>query len=358
VLELQNNSAWQAGLYPGFNHKLEQQMTAVFKVSYRFDNQGQLTPDNEIEIVGIDEYSGDPLTSSLKAASEIAPFKEGGEFYLYGTAKPEREGLVAMEVGIGILFNNKKQWKKVLRVFGTRKWKKTMVNYIHDEPGAVEEIPIIYENAFGGAHPDNVDDVFEANPTGIGYNSDQRNLLSDELPRIELGPDFMMTPMQKPTPAGFGPLPVFWEPRVSDIGPLAEDDIAQGGCPYTKAAKKCCHNVAPYDQRFKKPFQGGEIVHLRALATDISHKQTIQVVVPELHPELYIIINNEVETLLPVCDTIVINSDEKTLSMIFRAGIPWRKTDRRKGWVVLKDLDCEELPYDKEGRDAPRMASN
>jgi hypothetical protein len=117
------------------------------------------------------------------------------------------------------------------------------------------------------------------------------------------------------------------------------------------------HNVAPYDQRFKKPFIGGEVIHLRALVPDVSHKKAVQIVLPGLRPQLYTIINNEVESLSPVCDTVVINTDEMTLSMIYRAGISWRLTDRRKGWVVLKDLELEELPYDKEGRDAPRMAS-
>jgi len=356
VLELKNQSDWPAGLFPGYNSERERQLTVVFKVSYRFDEQGKLTPDNEIAIVEADEFIGDPLTTSLKAASEIAPFKQGGELYLHGSVKPERAGLTAMEVGIGILFNDKKQWKKVLRVFGVRKWKKTMVNYIHDEPGLVEAIPLSYEYAFGGKHPDDVDDVFAANPVGLGYNSDQRKLLSDELPRIELGPDFMMTPMQKPTPAGFGPLPPIWEPRVSDIGPLVGDAIAQGGCSHTKAAKKSGHNVAPYDQRFKTPFQGGEVLHLRALATDIRHQQTLQIVLPSLRPELTAIMNNEAQTLLPVCDTLVINSDEKTLSMIFRAGIVNRDIDRRKGWVVLNDLDFVNTPH-KEDRDVPGMAS-
>jgi hypothetical protein len=233
-----------------------------------------------------------------------------------------------------------------------------MVNYIHDEnPQPVEEVPLSYEYAFGGTNPADELDVYEANPAGMGYNSDQRNLINNELPRIEIGPNFMSSPMQKPVPAGFGPLPVFWEPRASDSGEPVEDPVSQGGCPYSKTAKRCLHNVAPYDQRFKNPFIGGEVIHLRALVPGVSHRQTVQIVLPGLRPQLYTILDNKTESLTPVCDTVVINTDEKTLSMIFRAGIPWRMTDRRKGWVVLKDLELEELPYDKEGRDAPRMAS-
>jgi hypothetical protein len=261
-------------------------------------------------------------------------------------------------VGVGILFTDGREWKKVLRVFGERKWKKTMINHQHDEqPGFVTETPLSYEYAFGGRNPNNSEDEYLANPVGIGYNSDQRNLFCDQLPRIEVGPNYMTTPMQKPVPGSFAPLPIWWEPRSSEIGLPVEDPMEQGGCPYSKTAKDTLHNVAPLDQRFAKPFLGGEVIHLRALVKDVSHRKTIQLVLPELHPQLYTIIDNKAELLAPVCDTVVVNTDEKTLAMVFRAGIPWRMTDRRKGWVVLRDLDFVELPYDKEGRDAPRMAS-
>ena len=359
MLEFANQTIWPGGLYPGWDAKQCAQLTAVFKVTYEFNERGQLLAlPEQPPLVEADEYSGDPLQSSLSAVSETVPFKQGGEFYLYGTAYPDRENLLAMEVGVGILFPNGQDWKKVLRVFGERKWKKTMVNHQQEpHPGFVKETPLSYEYAFGGRNPNDVQDEYLANPIGIGYNSDQRNLVCDELPRIEVGPNFMATPMQKPSPAGFGPLPVWWEPRTSEIGLPIDDPMEQGGCPYSKTAKDSLHNVAPLDQRFAKPFQGGEIIHLRALVKDVSHQQSIQIMLPELHPQLYTIINNKTELLTPVCDTVVVNSDEKTVSMIFRAGIPWRMTDRRKGWVVLKDLDFVELPYDKEGRDAPRMAS-
>ena len=359
MLEFANQTIWPGGLYPGWDDKQQYQLTAVFKASYEFDESGQLLPLAEQQaLVEADEHAGDPLNSSLKAALETAAFKKGGEFYLYGTAYPEQENLLAMEVGIGILFPNGQEWKKVLRVFGERQWKKTMLNHQHDQqPGFVTPTPLRYEYAFGGRNPDDEEDEYLANPIGIGYNSDQRKLACAALPRIEVGPNFMATPMQKPTPAGFGPLPVWWEPRSSDIGLPVEDPMAQGGCPYSKTAKDSLHNAAPLDQRFKKPFQGGEVIHLRGLLQGVSHQQSVHLVLPELRPQLYTVINHETELLEPVCDTVVVNTDERTLAMIFRAGIPWRMTDRRKGWVVLKDLDFVELPYDKEGRDAPRMAS-
>jgi hypothetical protein len=358
VLELANQSNWVAGLYPGWDTAQQYQLTAVFKAGFAFDEQGQLTalpPD--YAIIEADEHDVNPLTTSLVQANEIAPSKQGGEIYLYGSATPERDNLIAMEVGMGMLFSDGRDWKKILRVFGKRKWKKTKVNYILGEPGFVEPIPLQYEYAFGGANPNKDDDAYAANPIGLGYNSDARKLLCDELPRIEVGPSFMTSPMQKPVPAGFGPLPVFWEPRRSEIGEPVTDPFAQGGCPYDRTAQKSLHNVAPRDQRFAKPFNGGEVLYLRALVPGVSHKKNIQITLPTLQPQLYTIIDNKAELLSPLCDTVVVNTDAQTLFMIYRAGIPWRMTDRRKGWVVLKDLELVELPYDKEGRDAPRMAS-
>jgi hypothetical protein len=358
VLELSNQSNWVAGLYPGWDHAQQYQLTAVFKAGFSFDESGQVTPlPADYNIVESDEHHANPLTSSLVQASEIAPFKQGSEIYLYGTAIPERDNLIAMEVGMGLSLSDGREWKKILRVFGPRKWQKTKVNYIMGKPGSVQAIPLQYEYAFGGCNPNNDDDAYAANPIGIGYNSDQRKLVSDELPRIETGPTYVTSPMHKPVPAGFAPLPVFWEPRRSEIGEPVADPFAQGGCPYDRAAQKSLHNAAPHDQRFDKPFIGGEVLHLRALLANVSHKRSVQIKLPKLQPQLYTIIDNKAELLSPACDTVVVNTDEQTVFMIFRAGIPWRMTDRRKGWVVLKDLEILELPYVKEGRDAPRMAS-
>ena len=359
MLELSNQTIWSAGLFPGWDPQRQPQLTAVFKASFDFDEHGQILPAVEQSpLVLTDEYHDDSLNSSLKEVQETAAFKKGSEFYLYGTAFPEKENLIAMEVGVGILFTNGQQWKKVLRVFGERRWKKSMLNYQHDDqPHFVTETPLRYEYAFGGRNPTDEEDEFLANPVGMGYNSDQRNLVHDELPLIEIGPDFIVSPMQKPIPAGFGPLPVWWEPRMSEMGMPVEDPMDQAGCPYAATAKDTLHNVAPLDQRFTKTFQGGEIFHLRALLKGVSHQQTVEITLPQLQPQLYTIIENQAQLLEPVCDTVVINTDDKTLSMIFRAGIPWRMTDRRKGWVVLKDLDFVELPYDKESKDTPRMAS-
>jgi hypothetical protein len=358
VLELANQSNWVAGLYPGWDHAQQFQLTAVFKAGFAFDEYGQLTPlAPDYAIIEADAHHANPLATGLIQANEIAPFKQGSEIYLYGTAIPERDNLIAMEVGMGLSFDDGREWKKILRVFGPRKWRKTKVNYIMGEPGYLEAIPLQYEYAFGGANPDNDDDAYAANPIGMGYNSDSRKLLSDKLPRIEVGPSFMTTPMQKPVPAGFAPLPVFWEPRRSAIGEPVADPFTQGGCPYDRTAHKSLHNVAPRDQRFTKPFDGDAVLHLRALVPGVSHKTSVQITLPKLHAQLYTIIDNKAESLSPLCDTVVVNTDEKTLFMIYRAGIPWRMTDRRKGWVVLKDLEMVELPCAKDGRDAPRMAS-
>ena len=284
MLELANQSNWTAGLYPGWDADQQYQLTAVFKAGFSFDEQGNVIPlPPEYEIHAADQHHADPLASSLVQASEIAPFKQGGEIYLYGTATPERENLIAMEVGMGILFTDGREWKKILRVYGTRKWQMNRLNYIMGEPGFVQPIPLRYEYAFGGTNPNDDDDAYAANPIGMGYNSDQRKLLSEELPRIEAGPAFMTSPMQKPLPAGFGPLPVFWEPRRSEVGEPVADPFVQGGCPYARTAQKYLHNVAPPDQRFNKAFSGGEVLHLRALLPNVSHRKAVQLVLPSLN---------------------------------------------------------------------------
>jgi len=342
MLELDNKTNWQAGIYPGWSKDKSYQLTVVVKASYKFDVNGKLVlMEEQPEIEQCDQYSKKPLESSLRSVHEIAPYKHQSEIYLYGTAYPPHENITAMEVGMGLMFNDGHEWKKVLRIFGKRMWKKNMINYILSNPETITEpVSLSYENAFGGSHPENDEEFCETNPIGMGFNASTKQLINTELPEIEIGPNYLTSPVQRTIPAGYAPLAVNWEPRRSEIGKIESDPVLQDGYPYTDEAKSSLHNAAPVDQRFSQFFQGGEILHLRALLKDVPHNVTTQIILPELSYQLYTIINNEARLLSAVGDTVVVNTDEQMLSIIYRAAIPWKIEDRRQGWVVLKEKQC------------------
>ncbi|OOG27885.1 hypothetical protein B1C78_02640 [Thioalkalivibrio denitrificans] len=359
MLELANQSLWAAGLYPGWSAAREAQLTVVFKAVHRFDTDGTLTPVLPTPpLIEADSHHGDPETTSLCEASEIAPFKEGAELYLYGTAYPPRADLNAMEVRVGLRLRDGTQWQKSVRVFGPRHWSRFLLHHNLKVTGPVVPTPLRYEYAFGGSNPRDEDQVCAANPAGTGFNVHGGRLISDTLPRVEIGPPFIDAPTQQVPPAGFGPLPPFWEPRVSDAGEPVEDPEAFGGCPWGEDLRPGVHNAAPADQRFPKPFTGGELLSLRGLFQGQPPRHDVLIELPAHRAQLFTVIDGRTEALEPVCDTLVINTDERWLAMIYRAAVPWRLEDTRRGWVILKDPDTgADVPVPGRKERPPQTAA-
>ncbi len=338
MLELSNKSNCVAGLYPGWNQNREPQITCVMKRGFSFDQYGKVTPLNPTpDIIEVDEYFEEPHKSSLIEVSEISSFKAGSETYLYGTAYPE-DNKCAMEVECNINFNDGKRWNKKLRVTGKRHWNKILLGYVMSKPELLSPTAIQYENAFGGHNPENEKESFIYNPVGKGFNKASGwKVMNLELPSIEIGPKFLKSPPQQQQPAGFSPLPEFWEPRKKEIGEIHPSPEEQGGCPYTSKTKISVHNVAPLDQRFPMPFVGGEKIALRGFFDNAVSSRIVEFEIPNINLDVSLLIANKKTKLSPVFDTIIINTDKFEFYTICRLGIPWELLDTRSAWVLLSE---------------------
>lgn len=347
MLELSNQGSWSAGLYPGFQLNQEFQWTCVIKASFEFDKEGNLTPLHEQPpIEEIDQHYGKPLETSLKTANETAPFKTGSELYLYGAATPHQENQKVMEVKLGMTFPDGSSWQKVLRIFGRRTWKGMRFTPRVSEPENIgTPVPLKYELAYGGIDNDTGQE-YEANRAGRGFFSDPTKFSDSELPQIEVGPKFIKSPKDQPSPAGFGPLPVFWSPRKDDAGTLDEASAKAGLCPFGDDLKPSFYNVAPRDQRFETELKGGEIITLTGFMPELPPAKPLKLILPELDHELWKVVGKKQEKIVPVYDTVVIDVDSRTISMIWRAAIPWSRTESRKSWIIL----AKDKNYDSEAR--------
>lgn len=305
MLEIINKSPFAANLYPGFNKDGKYQLTCVTKAGFKFDDQGQLQiMDAPPNIEETDRFNGERNQSSLVATSEIMPFKHNSEILLYGTAQVPHSNSIITEVSIRIKWPDNKIWQKQLRVFGQRTWQKTLLGTIPSTPKPLQPIPIQYEYAYGGKK-------YTANPIGIGFTDKSFGNKDLLLPHIELMPKFINKITDRPPPAGFAPLPSYWQTQN--------------------------YSVAPSDQRFEQSFIGNELISIKGMLKNLPTTQEVTLKLPKTKPDLLLQLNQQQKILKAECDTVVINTDQQTMYLIWRTGIVWQINDQRNGILIIKN---------------------
>ncbi len=336
MLQLDNQSLWQAALYPGWSAARRRQTTLVIKTAYRFERQGRISAMNKIPAIEeADRHHNDPETSSLAAACENAPFKQGGELLCFGTARPPEEGATAMVVKLGLRRDDSDFWHKTLRVTGPRSWQRGLLSTAPGEPGPLQPLPLRYESAYGGSDPRRPEEIYAANPVGLGYSHTSRHHPALQVPQIEQGPDWLHSLSQRPTPAGFGPLAPGWSPRSALTPEIDEAAVTVGLCPFAEDLAPDLYNAAPEDQRFDTPFQGDETLFLQGLVAD-ADPRGILIPLPGEQPKAWLAHSETHQRELPLtCDTLSIDADEQAVYLLWRCAIETTATPA--GWVVIKD---------------------
>lgn len=140
--------------------------------------------------------------------------------------------------------------QKSLIVFGNRYWKD---NFLPSQPEPFLEMPIIWENAFGGPG-------FAQNPLGKGIKPTSRNGQSvlHPLPNVEFLNKSITSPKQKLEPAGFGPYDLTWPQRFAHIGTYNQAWLEKDFPGFARDLDWRFFNLAPSDQQQEQPFRGDE----------------------------------------------------------------------------------------------------
>lgn len=205
-------------------------------------------------------YRGDPSGSSLLYDSDFYLTKPTTDLLLHGYAyapggKPATRVEVTMRVG---------EVSKILRVTGDRVYQQSKLGV---DPGWTQpfiRMPLTYERAYGGrgpAPPVNPDRPrFEAqNPVGTGFAPIIGKLAPNvEYPGLGLGD----------RPAGFGPIPPHWSPRIKYAGTYDEAWRKERMPLYPLDLDDRFFLCSPEDQRPRQFLRGGELVELLNLTPD------------------------------------------------------------------------------------------
>jgi hypothetical protein len=240
-----------------------------------------------------------------------------------------------MEVKLGLRRDDSDFWHKALRVTGPRSWRRGLLSADPGEPGPLQPLPLRFESAYGGSDPRNPEQRYAANPIGLGYSRTSRHHPALQMPRIELGPDWLQSLTQRPTPAGFGPLAQGWAPRSALTPPIDEAAVSQGLCPFAEDLAPDLYNAAPQDQRFDTPFQGDETLFLQGLVGG-ADPRGILIHLPGERPEAWLASSETHQRELSLtCDTLCIDADEQAVYLLWRCAI--ETTAAIASWVVIKD---------------------
>lgn len=191
----------------------------VLRGTFMITNGQALTLVQEQEpLVMADIYHGEPGESSLRMEGNLAPYKPKTDIHINAIAHaPDNKPLLRWEVSAQV-----GKIKKQLLVISQRYWQYANgKGWQITEPLPCTEIPILYEQAYGGLWQEGEEKhICQENPVGIGYvNKDALDksklvsvpqIMSPKEPVRELGKVYQ--------PEGFGPLAPAWQPRLGYAG--------------------------------------------------------------------------------------------------------------------------------------------
>lgn len=297
-------------------------LVVVVKATYAAAPGRPLTLAEEQALVDVaGTYYGDPETSSMRFEPEVAPVKLATDVVLVGHAYPDRPGARQVDVGFQV-----GPVRKVIRVFGDRRWYSRMGFFRMSEPEPFACIPLVYERAFGGwdctaADPEK-HRVERRNPVGVGFRTGLLAECAEDapLPNLEDPQHPIRDFKDRPPPAGFGFIGPHWEPRVRYAGTYDEAWQKTRMPLLPKDFDRRFYNAAPPGQVTAGYLQGDEAV----VVANASPGPWLQCCLPGERPPRLTVVQQGAEDLNPEAhlDTVILDTDAMQVRLLWRAHVP------------------------------------
>ncbi|MEZ6138543.1 MAG: DUF2169 domain-containing protein [Pirellulaceae bacterium] len=278
--------------------------------------------ENQAEVCMAGVFNSDLDAASYKYEPETAYTKSTTDVVLVGSAHPTQRNQTHADVRVRV----GDAVDKTVRVFGDRTWIRRLGMIEKSHPAVIDQpIPLIYERAFGGwdaAEPDPMTSRFEPrNPVGVGF---KRMEFEDGLPLPNLEDPRRPLNMygDTPPPAGFGFISPHWQPRAALAGT------------YDKRWQETRAPLLPkdFDERFFNAASPGMITkeYLRGdeavLIENATPSGRLSFQLPGVPPpKVRVQLRGLPDVLLQTnLDTVIINTDEMLLLLLWRAHVPLR----------------------------------
>jgi len=310
----------RAALLFSQSEKGEPLAVPVIGTTFRIE-QDQLVPAEqqpEINVGG--EYWGEPGASSFKLEPQVAFTKPATDVVLVGHAFSFGGLMIDVSLRVGSV-------RQTARVVGDRYWVKSLSAISMTAPEPIEWIPLIYERAVGGwdrSDPDPDKHTFEPrNPIGTGFRSKHGRFQEGiRLPNLEDPRDLVSDYGQRVVPVGFGFTSPDWQPRAALAGTYDTQWMTE----------RMPLLPTDFDRRFFNAASPGLIApgYLKGdepvIIENASVRQKISFRLPGmLPPQCRVQLKGERDAIVQTTlDTIVINTDEDLLLLMWRGHLPVR----------------------------------
>lgn len=316
MLHLKNDTPFAAKMVVLSNLHGQDALYVFVKATYDLTNP-MAVAENQLAVFSEDVYWGEPGVSSLKYPADVHPEKPGTDVVVVGDAcVPDGRQAVELNVGLSVAGRI-----KAVKVFGDRTWDGGVIFMRPGKPKPFSRLPIVYERAFGGAQVIDKDSdkiLTEArNPVGKGFSGkgEARDPAVIGVPNIEDPRNLMKSMSDKPTPAGFGAIAPFWQPRASFAGTFdAHWKKTRAPFPPEDCDPRFFHAAHP-DLIFSPHLQGGEPV----IIVNMSPKGKQRFDLPVGEPKVKIDMTGRFYNVKPMLETVLLEPTRESISLTWRA---------------------------------------
>ncbi len=310
MLQLQNRTPFAASISVFPNVDGVDTLYVNARATFLLGKTWQLADDQPLP-TEVDEYYGDPLTTSVKSASDFHVGKTATDIVMQGSACAI-DGRAVRELDVQLTVESA---SKAVRVFGDRVWDGRKIS----SPEMFESMPLVYERAFGGVADLGSEDAerFDKNPVGVGFSGNfSVNAVSGvPLPNIESPQDLIVSPEDTPDPAGFSFIAPFWNPRAKYAGTY-DDEWELERAPYLPLNFDSRFlQAAPAELVYPGFISGGELVTIDGMHP----RGRIQFNVPLVNIVCRVEIDSD-DVIVPFrIETLLLHPNDLSVSLVWKA---------------------------------------
>jgi hypothetical protein len=316
-MQLLNQTPFALGHVVVLDRRAAEQLIVVLKGAWSITGEGTLAvAEEQAPPQPADTFHGEPDRSSIRGEAELGPAKPATDCFLLGSVRPPRAGTHTMDVRLRV-----GSLSKTVRVFGERRWLRSLVGARVSRPQPFAAVPLIWELAYGGRDEttgqEDRPDENPVNPVGRGHRGKRSRApwVDTPLPQLEDPGQLIGRPGQKVPPAAFAPLCRGWQPRrrfagtydqrwIDERMPLLPDDFDPR-----------FHNAAPAGLTAHRHLRGGEPVEV----VGAGPRGKLTFTLPRPQPMAFVCVGGHTHDLAMSLDTVAVDIDAMQLRLVWKA---------------------------------------